>query len=66
MPAAVQKETKEPTKANCRQPNLVWRSNDRFGVKWNIYSEAECSFGFMAFRVTSRRVGPLRHVGFRR
>ena len=31
MPAAVRKATKEPTKAHCRQPNLVWRSNDRFG-----------------------------------
>ena len=32
MPAAVRKATKEPTKAHCRQPNLVWRSNDRFGL----------------------------------
>ena len=32
MPAAVRKATKEPTKVHCRQPNLVWRSNDRFGL----------------------------------
>ena len=36
MPAAVRKATKEPTKAHCRQPNLVWRSNDRFGFMCRI------------------------------
>ena len=30
MPTAVRKAAKEPTKAR-QQPNLAWRSNDRFG-----------------------------------
>ena len=33
MPTAVPKTTKEPTKAHNQQLNLIWRSNDRFGIK---------------------------------
>ena len=33
MPTAVPKTTKEPTKAHNQQLNLIWRSNDRFGLK---------------------------------
>ena len=29
----VPKTTKEPTKAHNQQLNLIWRSNDRFGIK---------------------------------
>ena len=32
MPTTVRKTTKEPTKVPCQQFNLVWRSNDRFGL----------------------------------
>jgi|GEM_PF-4528129 len=58
MPAAVRKTTKEPTKAHCRQPNLVWRSNDRFGI------EQSTSFYFRGFLFTTNHAAGVAREGY--
>ena len=65
MPAAVRKATKEPTKAHCRQPNLVWRSNDRFGLKSNdrFGIEQSTSFYFRGFLFTTNHAAGVAREG---
>ena len=60
MPTAVRKTTKEPTKAHCQQPNLFWRSNDRFGfnnTKYKVYVGNGIAAKAVPFFVTFSRCG---------